>query len=67
MKVKFELKIESIFVGKPSLSIQIKLYRACVSPIETRLRRVMRFGPQKKEIEVENEEEVEIPSGGDDS
>ena len=59
MKVKFELKIESIFVGKTTLSIQIKLYRACVSQIETRLKRVMRFGPQKREIE--NEEEIEIP------
>jgi len=67
MKVKFELKIESIFVGKTTLSIQVKLYRACVSPIESRMRRVMRFGPQKKEEkegeEKEGEEEVEIPVG----
>jgi hypothetical protein len=68
MKVKFELKIESIFVGKTTLSIQIKLHKACIAPMESKMRRVMRFGPQKREEEkevVEKEEEIHIPEEED--
>jgi Protein of unknown function (DUF2738) len=64
MKVKFELKVESIFVGRTTLSIQIKLYRALVFPIETKMRRIMKLGPRKKEEKKDEiEEEVTIPVG----
>ena len=63
MKVKFELKIESIFAGKMTLSIQIKLYRVLVFPIETKMRRIMKLGPRREERKDDVEEVINIPVG----
>ena len=60
MKVKFDLKIESIFVGKTVLSIQIKLYRACISPIESKMHRVFKVGYRKQIKDKSEEDEVQV-------
>ena len=66
MKIKFNLKIESIFVGKTALSIQIKLWSACVSTIELKMRKMFKVGFRKpKANDNVVEEEVSIPTEDD--
>ena len=39
---KFEVKVDSIFINKTVISLQLKLYCACLKPIQAKLKITMR-------------------------